>query len=154
MNNFSIRLLLFLFITVFYCNSALSQHANYKILSTEPITSNNVRLKLIVYGTSRKTIDTEAQCAAVRTILFDGCPNTPYSIALIEDGEATSVGKHPQYFERLFGGRYSDFIAFYEATSSFKKGDKKKGTEYIVEVKILSLRKDLEKNGIKRKIGL
>jgi ABC-type transporter MlaC component len=96
----------------------------------------------------------EAQCAALRNVLFEGCPNTQYSKALMEDGEITSKEKYQQYFEVLLSKRYSDFITFYEATSAFKKGDKKKGTEYVVEVKVLNLRKDLETNGVKRKIGL
>lgn len=116
--------------------------------------SSNVILKLIVYGKSKKNIDIDAQYAAVRTVLFDGCPNTPYSKALMEEGESTSNEKYPQYFEDLYGRRYSDFIASYEATSAFKKGDKKKGTEYTIEVKVLNLRMDLEKNGIKRKLGI
>ena len=32
--------------------------------------------------------------------------------------------------------------------------DKKKGKEYTIEVKVLNLRVDLEKNGIKRKLGI
>lgn len=72
----------------------------------------------------------------------------------MEDGEATSSEKHPQYMESLYNRRYSDFIASYSATSAFKKGDNKKGTEYIIEVKALNLRKDLEKNGIKKRLGL
>ena len=147
-------LTLVIFFTMSFCGSVYSQAANYKVLSTELFSSSNVRLTLIVYGKSKKTIDAEAQCAALKVILFEGCPNTPYSKALMEDGEKTSVQKYPQYFESLYGGRFSDFIASYEAKSAFKKGDKSKGTEYSIVVKALNLRKDLEKNGIKRKLGL
>ena len=72
----------------------------------------------------------------------------------MEDGEKTSAEKYSQYFENLYNVRYSDFIESCEAISAFKRGDKKKGTEYSVVVKVLNLRKDLEKNGIKRKLGL
>ena len=148
------RLTFFLIITALCCGSLYSQNTRYKILTTELTSSSNVKVKLLVYGKSKKTIDAEAQRAALRIILFEGCPNTPYSKPLMEDGEITSKQKHPQYFEGLFDERYSDFIASYEATSSFKKGDKKNGTEYIVEVKVLSLRKDLGKNGLIIKIGI
>lgn len=154
MKNMFFRITLVLTITIVYCSSLHSQTASYIVLGSEMSSSANVKLRIIVYGKSKKTIDAEAQCAAVRNVLFEGCPNTPYSKALMEDGEITSTEKYPQYFENLYSGRYSDFIAFYESISSFKKGDKKKGTEYIVEVKVLNLRKDLEKNGIKRKLGL
>lgn len=154
MTTYTKRLVVLFTITIVYCCSLFSQTASYTILNCEMSSSSNVRLKLVVYANSKKTVDAEAQYAAVRTVLFDGCPNTPYSKALMEDGEVTSVDKYPQYFDRLYGGRYSDFIASYEATSAFKKGDKKKGTEYSVEVKVLNLRKHLEKNGIKRKLGI
>ena len=143
-----------LVIAIAYCSSLYSQTVGYAILNSKMSSSSNVILKLIVYGKSKKNIDIDAQYAAVRTVLFDGCPNTPYSKALMEEGESTSIEKYPQYFEGLYGRRYSDFIASYEATSAFKKGDKKKGTEYTIEVKVLNLRKDLEKNGIKRKLGI
>ena len=148
------RLALFCIMTVFCCGSLYSQNTGYKLLTTELTSSSNVKVKLLVYGKSKKTIDAESQRAALRIILFEGCPNTPYLKPLMEDGEITLRQKYPQYFENLYVERYSDFIASYEATSSFKKGDKKKGSEYIVEVKVLSLRKDLEKNGLKIKIGL
>ena len=148
------RLALFLAVVAMCCNSLYSQTASYKVLDSETSSSSNVKLRMIVYGKSKKTIDIEAQCAAVRAVLFDGCPNTPYSKALMEDGEVTTSERHPQYMESLYSGRYTDFIASYSATSAFKKGDDKKGTEYIIEVKALSLRKDLEKNGVKKRLGL
>lgn len=148
------NLVLVIAMAMAYCSGINAQTARYVVLESEKSSSANVKMRLIVYGQSKKTIDIEAQCAAVRNVLFEGCPNTQYSKALLGDGEITSREKYPQYFESLDNGRYSDFIAFYEATSAFKKGDKKKGTEYVVEVKVLSLRKDLEKNGIKRELGL
>lgn len=149
-----LKMTLVIAIVIAYCSSAYSQTATYRILDSEKSSSSNVKLTLIVYGKSKKTIDTEAQCAAVRAVLFDGCPNTPYSKALMEDGEVTSSEKYPQYIDGLYSGRYSDFIASYNATSAFKKGDNKKGTEYVIEVKALNLRKDLEKNGITKRLGL
>lgn len=141
-------------IVIICCNSLFSQTASYRVLDAEMSSSSNVKLTLIVYGKSKKTIDAEAQCAAVRIVLFEGCPNTSYSKAFMEDGEVTSSEKYPQYFESLYKARYTDFIASYRASSAFKKGDKNKGTEYVIEVKALNLRKDLERNRIKRKLGL
>jgi len=149
-----IRLISLLLITIACCNHVYSQTANYKVLASESTTCNNIKLELIVYGQSKKKLDAEAQCAAVRAVLFDGCPNSPYSKPLMEDGEVTSIEKYPLYFERLYGGRYADFIASFGATSAFKKGDKQKGTEYTIEVKVLKLRKDLEKNRIRRNLGI
>lgn len=139
---------------IIYSSPLYSQTVNYKVINTEMYSSANVTLKLIVYGKSKKTIDHDAQCAALKVVLFSGCPNTTFTKALMEDGEKTSAEKYSQYFENLYNVRYSDFIESCEAISAFKRGDKKKGTEYSVVVKVLNLRKDLEKNGIKRKLGL
>ena len=58
----------------------------------------------------------------------------------------------PSYFNNLFTSRYPDFIRQCTAKSKFKRSENK-STLYEVEVKILLLRKDLEKNQIKRQIG-
>ena len=136
------------------CGNLFAQNANYRLLKSERVSSSNVRLSLIVYGKQKKSIDTEAQCAALRIVLFDGCPETPFSKALMDDGEQTVLQKYPSYFDNLYNNRYSDFISNYDANSRFKKADKKKGTEYTIEVKVLNLRKDLEKNEIRKKVGL
>lgn len=137
-----------------YGSPMYSQTMSYKVLNTQKNSSSNVSIELMVYCKSKKTIDNDAQCAALKTVLFEGCPNTPYIKALLEDGEISSRENFPQYFDNLYSTRYADFIYSCEATSAFKKGDKNKGTKYKVEVKVLNLRKDLEKNGIKKKIGL
>ena len=148
------RLLFVVIVTITYNCSSYSQGINYRLISSEQISPSLVRLSIIVYGKSKKTVDIDAQCSALQVAMFDGCPNTSYSKPLIDDGAKTSYNNHPQFFENLYSDRYSDFIMSCEAISAFKKGDKKKGTEYSIVVKILTLRKDLEKNGIKRKIGL
>ena len=154
MNIFFKKTVVIIAILTAYCSSICAQNASYQVSESELSSSTNVKLKMLVYGKSKKTIDVEAQCAALRVVLFEGCQNTPYTKALMKDGEITSIEKYPHYFEDLYCRRYSDFINFYRATSAFKKGDDKKGTEYIIEVKVLNLRKDLEKNGIKRNLGL
>ena len=118
------------------------------------MSSSVIKLTLMVYGKSKNTIDADAQYAAIRTMLFDGCPNTAYNKPLLDIGEATAFRQYSNYFESLCSDRLNDFISNCLAISKFKKGDKKKGTLYEVQVKVLLLRKDLEKNRIKTKIGI
>lgn len=134
--------------------SLMAQNSDYRVISTEMTQASAVSVKLIVYCKEKKKVDTEAQIAALRVVLFDGCPNTQNAKALLEDGQITSVQNHPTYFDNLFGTRFSDFVSSSNALSKFKKADDKKGTEYEITVKISMLRKDLEKNKIKRKFGL
>lgn len=109
---------------------------------------------MIVYCKDKKKIDAEAQIAALRILLFDGCPNTQYAKPLLEDGQKTAIQKYSYYFDDLFNYRFTDFVSSFNALSKFKKADNRKGTEYEVFVKVSLLRKDLDKNGIRKKIGL
>lgn len=154
MKNLFTKIVMVMTMTMLYGSPTCSQTVSFKVLNTEKSSSSNVTVELMVYGKSKKTIDNDAQCAALKTVLFEGCPNTPYAKALMEDGEITSREKYPQYFDNLYSIRYADFISSCEAISAFKKGDKNKGTKYRVDVKVLNLRKDIEKNNIKRKVGL
>ena len=145
----------FLLLAVFMLSmSAYAQTATYQMVKSESVSSSVVKLTLMVYGKSKKTIDADAQYAAVRAALFDGCPNTAYSKPLLDMGETAAFRQYPNYFESLYYDSLSDFISGCLAMSKFKGGDKKKGTLYEVQVKVLLLRKDLEKNGIRTKMGI
>lgn len=145
-----VYLLMFLFFSVLAC----AQTNSYQLIKAENISSSTVKLTLMVYGKSKKTIDTDAKNAAIKTVLFNGCPDTPYNKPLLDSGEITISEQHPSYFENLYTYRIGDFISQCLQASSFKKGDKAKGTLYEVQVKVLLLRRDLEKNGIRKKIGI
>lgn len=147
-------LLTVLLLMLFAPLSLMAQNSDYRVISTETAQASAVRVKLIVYCKEKKRVDAEAQIAALRVALFDGCPNTQYAKALLGDGQITSVQNHPAYFDNLFNTRFSDFVSSSNALSKFKKADDKKGTEYEITVKVSLLRKDLEKNGVKRRFGL
>lgn len=131
-----------------------AQNSSYSVISVEPVQTLDVKIRLIVYCNEKKAVDAEAQIAALRVLLFDGCPNTQYAKSLLEDGQKTSVQKYSYYFDDLFNYRFPDFVSSFSALSKFKKADYRKGTEYEITVKASLLRKDLDKNGIRKKIGL
>ena len=146
---------LFLLLAVFVLSlSTSAQTVAYQLLESESVSSSVVKLTLIVYGKSKKTIDTDAQYAAIRVVLFEGCPHTAYSKPLLDIGESTAFRQYPNYFKNLYYESLGDFVSDCLAVSKFKEGDKKKGTLYEVLVKVLLLRKDLEKKGIKNKMGI
>ena len=92
--------------------------------------------------------------AALNVAMFDGIEGTSFSKPLLEDGVNTSISNNPNYFNPFYDYRYQDFIQSCTMVSKFKKADKKKGTSYTIEIKILNLRKDLEKNQIRKKLGI
>mgnify|MGYP001299900538 CR=1 FL=1 len=140
-------------VTLMLCLGAKAQ-SSYLLVDAQSIASAHVRLKVKTYCNKRKLVDYEAICAAARIVLFQGVPNTQYKKALLPDGEQTSYQQHPKYFNDFFNSRISDFISSCVRLSEFKKADKNKATLYEIEVNILQLRKDLEKNKVKRKLGL
>lgn len=148
------RIVFFACLILLSCNLTFSQPVVYHLIKSETVSSSIVKLTMMVYGKSKKTIDTDAKCAAVRAVLFDGCPNTLFMKPLLEDGEATSFQQYSSYFHNLYNCRLDDFILEYYPVSKFKGGDKSKGTLYEIQLNVLQLRKDLEKNGIRRKMGI
>ncbi len=132
----------------------MAQISDYRTIHAETTSNSDVEIRMIVYCKDKKKIDAEAQIAALRILLFDGCPNTQYAKPLLEDGQKTAIQKYSYYFDDLFNYRFTDFVSSFNALSKFKKADNRKGTEYEVFVKVSLLRKDLDKNGIRKKIGL
>lgn len=130
------------------------QQSSYRVISATSDQPLSVKIHLVVYCKDKKAVTQEAQLSALRIVLFDGCPNTPFTKALLEEGLATSYQKYPSYFDNLYNYRYGDFISNVSLLSDFKKADKQKGTEFEIIVKVLQLRKDLEKNNIRKKMGI
>lgn len=96
----------------------------------------------------------EAQCAAMRIILFDGLPNTIYSRPLLSEG-VSIIHENKSYFDDIFLNRGSDFVKSISMDSDFKKALKgEKSTLFTVEVNYIQLKKDVEKHGIKKQFGL
>lgn len=145
------RIICILFLVVGFSN-AMAQIAPYSLVGAKKVSSEVVQLQINVFCNNKRQIFSEAQCAAIRIALFDGVGIPPYTKPLLSDGEQTMNQTYPDYFNNLFYSRYSDFIGSCTAISKFKKSDNK-STLFVVDLKILLLRKDLEKNNIKRQIG-
>ncbi len=132
---------------------ASGQNLPYQINIVVNSSPSEVSFEIAVFGGNKKAIEYEACCAALRAVLFEGINGTPFNKPLLSVGEKTSKELYPEYFNMLYGVRYPDFVYNLTAISKFKKGVNK-STVYRVTVKALSLRKDLEKNRIKKNIGL
>lgn len=146
--------LLSILAALFITSNALAQTARYYVVSAEAESTSVIKLQIKVYCQEKDFVDTEAQCAAIRAVLFDGIPNTSFHKPLLNSGEKTMISQHSAYFNDLYAERYTDFIMGYSALSKFKKADTDKSTLYEIRVKALSLRKDLENNKIRKQFGL
>ena len=131
-----------------------AQFVSYRLLGYDQVSSSIVRLSIIVYGKDKKTIDADAMKVALNVAMFDGISGSSFSKPLLDDGLNTSMEKYPEFFNDFYNYRYEDFIQSCNMISKFKKADKNKGTHYSIEIKILNLRKDLEKNQIRKKLGI
>ena len=130
-----------------------AQFAAFYVSKSEQVSTTVVRLTLTVVAKDKKLVEYEAVCAAIRVVMFSGCPNTKYNKPLLDVGEATAFEQNPEYFNKLYNYRVGDFISSCMPLTKFK-GAEGNGTKYEVDVNVLMLRKDLEKNGIRNKLGI
>lgn len=128
--------------------------SNYKVVDVVSTNSSKVCFDLKVYGKSKKTINQDAALAAVKAVMFEGIEGSVFSKPLLPQGEQVCMQEHPAYFTNLFNTTYVDFVTNCTMKSKFKKADNDKSTLFEVEVKVIQLRRDLEKNKIRTKIAL
>ena len=133
---------------------AKAQSCGYLHVETTSSSQEEVTFVLKVFCDNKKTLDYEANIAALRCVMFDGIPDTRFSKPLLSGGEKTEMEKHQDYFENLYDSRWTDFVKSYKMISKFKKSGDKKSTLFEVTVKASLLRKDLEKNRIKNILGI
>ena len=145
--------IIILFVVGLISTTTFAQN-NYKVVEVISTNSSKVCFDLKVYGNSKKTIGQDAAIAAVKAVMFEGIEGTAFSKPLLPQGERTCVQQYPVYFTNLFNTTYADFVTTCTMKSKFKKADDDKSTLFEVEVKVIQLRRDLEKNKIKTKIAL
>ena len=134
--------------------SVSAQHSPYVVLQTKDVSQSVVSIQIKTFCADKEMVNYEAACSAVKTAIFYGVPNTKYKNPLLKGGEATLYQQHQPYFDNLFYTRVMDFVPRLAMMSKFKKAGKDKSTLYEIEVDVMMLRKDLEKNKIKRSMGI
>ncbi len=155
---------LILFSCISFCISAqndklmkkwMKEHnIEYKIIDIQYLSSSNLKMDIMLYDSKKSDLTQNARYAALKTLLYDGVGKGVFSFPLLQDGEETSISKRPDYFYRLYAYRLNDFFGETSIISNYKKGDTNKGTLCEVIVKAILLRRDLENNNIKQKMGL
>ena len=131
-----------------------AQNANYVFVEAQVKSPSSVRIILKTYAEKRKNVDLEAKCAAIRIAMFDGIEGTIYNRPILSQG-TLALTENASYFDNLFNNRLSDVVRYAKMESDFKKAEKgEKSTLYTVEINYIQLKKDLEKNKIKKQLGL
>lgn len=147
--------ILFVVLCVFavFCRIS-AQTASYTLLGAEVKSPSSVLITLKTFGEKKKTVDLEAKCAAIRIIMFDGLDGTIYNKPLLNQG-TMALHENEEYFDNLFNNRISDVVRSATMKSDFKKAEKgEKSTLFLVDVNYIQLKKDLEKNKIKKQLGI
>lgn len=127
---------------------------SWNLSEVKYLQDSNIDMILIIYGAKKKDAYYHAKCSAIKLLLFDGVGVGRNAKSLLSDGEHSAYQSNPSYFQNLYSKTYNDFIKTCTMESEYKKADKEKGTKFHVVVKETLLRKDLEKNKIKIKMGL
>lgn len=136
-----------------FCAFANAQDCKYTVIETSMNGNDAVSITLNVDVKDKKNLELEAQFAALKVLIFDGVPNTRFNRPFLKDGYKSSYALHPSYFQTLYNTTSFDYISEMETLSKFKKSDNKT-TKVKVTVKPLLLRRNLESNGIIKKMGL
>ena len=127
---------------------------SYSVENVEYLSTSDVQVSMIVYNSKKKEVENDAKCSAIRMFLYDGVGHGVFSRALLPDGEQTSFQNNWNYLHNLYENRLTDFISECTMKSAFRKADKQKGTRFVIIVHANKLRRDLEKNNMKRQMGL
>lgn len=131
-----------------------SQVVPFQFVKAVSTTQSEVTFEVLTFCDDKKDLDQAAFLAGIRCVMYEGIPGTAFSKPLLSEGERTLIDQHPTYFEELYGRRYVDYIKECVMLSKFKKSGVGRSTLFEVTVKVIELRKDLEKNKIKKSFGI
>lgn len=147
------KLILLLFAT---CITFAAQAQMYSYTFVEKVSSSSeeVTFTYKVFCPEKKVINQAGYLAGLRCVIFNGVPGTMFSKPILSEGETTSISKNQGYFDDLYNNRISDFAKDCYMLSKFKKSGDKQSTLFQITIKASMLRKDLEKNKIKTKMGI
>jgi len=118
-------------------------------------TNEIMSLDVFGYGSNKIEAIENAQMKAVDAILFRGIPNSNLNTPLVGTNEIEIRRNNKKYFERFENEkRYLSFITQSICNTPLHKLENgHKGVLAIIKINIVSLRRDLEENGIIRKFG-
>lgn len=146
------RLLLLLLLGVMNVFPASSQNSNYVFVEGKVKSPSSVTIILKTFASKKKEVTKEANCAALKIIMFDGVEGTIYHKPLLKQG-TSALHEKEEFFNLLFNERLSDYVRQSNMISDFKKEDGK-STLFSVEINYIQLKKDLEKNNISKHLGI
>lgn len=148
------KLIVLSFVVLLSSLNAFCQNSNYLFVEGNVKSPSSVTVILRTFAAKKKDVEKEAKCAALKIVMFDGVEGTIYNRPLLSQGVA-ALHDNEYFFDTLFNSNLSDYIKQAKMLSDFKKAEKnEKSTLYSVEVNYIQLKKDLEKNKIRKQLGL
>lgn len=160
----NVSVLPFVFIsTFFFCIQIHAQdiifhekpsRISWNLSEVKYLHDSNIDMVIVLYGVKKKDAAYHAKCAAIKLLLFEGVGVGGNAKPLLPEGEHSAYQSNPSYFQNLYSTTYNDFIKNCTIESEYKKADEEKGTKFRVVVKTMLLRRDLENNRIKNKMGI
>lgn len=149
------RRIVILFMLALFVNISMAQSVfPYQLSETISESQSEVTFKVYVFCSDKEEIKEAACLAGIRCVMFEGIPKTKFNKPLLNEGEQTLISKNRAYFNDLYIERFNDYVKKCTMISKFKKSDIKKSTLFEVTIKVIELRKDLERNNIKTKFGI
>lgn len=149
------KLLLFSILVLASCGSkkkvSTPLTAQVNVISEDPY--KTITLRSIGFGPSEAKAQYDSERKAFEILLFRGIPNTSVENPLIGPNENEIIAKNPEYFNTFFKDRYKSFIMnIYQTSPPQKEGGQVTAINDI-KINLMSLRKELENRGVKRRFG-
>ncbi|SFM90132.1 hypothetical protein SAMN05421738_10414 [Algoriella xinjiangensis] len=153
MNKYIVKLLLFSTILLLFIGC--SKHISPNSSNLHMINSSSQQIIVSVEGIGNNEGEAiyNGELKMIKTLLFQGIPDTNYSLPLINESEENVMNNNPFYFERFYTDKYKNFIVSNQVLSNTKS----KGVHVLrmeIVVNTSALRRDLEQNNVIRKFGL
>lgn len=146
------RIIIIVLISVF--TSYLNMFSQYQVNCIDN-SGETMTFRVVGYGKNAKKASRDAELNVIKTLMFEGVPNSQQHIPMVPETESTIMKKYGNILEDFFDTDYQKEITRSVIVRKFgKDSNKQKSITLDVTVNIRALRNKLERMGVIRKFGL
>lgn len=132
----------------------LHSHAQYQVNCIDT-NGETMTFRVVGYGKNAKAASRNAELNVIKTLMFEGVPNTRQNIPMVPETESEAMSKYAKELSPFFDGQYQSEITRSVIVRKFGKDiNKQKSITLDITVNIRALRNKLEGIGVIRKFGL
>lgn len=147
-------LLLLVSFLFLHCSQKITIPLTAEVNVVNEVRNKTIEVRSIGYGNTNSEAMYDSERKAFDVLFFRGLPDTGVEKPLIGSNEAQLLLEHRSYFNNFFNNRYKSFIMSLNQTAPFQKNKGVVSVVMDIKINLISLKRDLEDQGIIRKFGL